>query len=375
MAPALNLLAVLNLLGVAQGLLMTVALLSMKRGNRFANRLMAAMTITISIVVGGAVLLTTNYVFLYPHLSRVHHPFVFLAGPLLFLYIRALTSRRERLEKRDWLHFVPFVLCLLYLIPYYFQSGALKLQQLTAEYYEDSLGAWYYFRSGMFILQFLVYLILITLTLVKYSRSADRNSEHGKHVLFQVRFFVTASLLLWTGALLRYTLDQSGSTNLLVPFGGSLLVYAMGYMQLSRPPVQKLAEEPQPAAKKYEKSTLLPARSDRYLEKLLRLMEEEKPYLDGELTLQKLAERLSIPAQHLSQVINERLNQSFSDFINSYRVEEAKRRLLDPKRQHYTVLAIAEEVGFNSKSSFNAIFKKYTNTTPSEFRKAMNAAH
>jgi YesN/AraC family two-component response regulator len=103
-------------------------------------------------------------------------------------------------------------------------------------------------------------------------------------------------------------------------------------------------------------------------------MENEKLFLDGDLTLQKLAERLAIPAQHLSQVINERLDQTFSDFINKYRVEEAKRRLLDPKTQHYTVLAIGEEVGFNSKSSFNAVFKKYTNTTPSEFRKANNGA-
>ena len=71
-------------------------------------------------------------------------------------------------------------------------------------------------------------------------------------------------------------------------------------------------------------------------------------------------------------MINERLIQSFSVFINTYRVEEAKRHLLDTKKRHYSILAIAEEVGFNSKSSFNAAFRKYTNLTPSEFRKAAN---
>jgi AraC-like DNA-binding protein len=98
------------------------------------------------------------------------------------------------------------------------------------------------------------------------------------------------------------------------------------------------------------------------------VMESERPYADGELTLQKLAGRLSIPAQHLSQTVNGRLNQSFTDFVNAYRVEDAKRRLTDPRLKHYSVLAIAEEVGFNSKSAFNAVFKKHTGMTPSEFR-------
>lgn len=350
---------------------MTLALLGVKRGNKFANRILAAVTITISIIVGGAVLQTTNYVFVFPHLSRVHHPFVFIAGPLLFLYISALTSARQSLKKKDFLHFVPFALCALYLLPYYFQSGAVKLDYLISEYYQDSLGGWYYARSAFFIIQFLAYLILIVLSLVKYSRTAREDSPYEKHVLFQVRFFVGASLILWTGAVLRYAFDQSASTNLLVPFGASLLVYAMGYLRLSKPEVLANVENNSPA-KKYEKSSLLPERADRYLNKLLHAMESEQLFTDGELTLQKLAEKLSIPAQHLSQIINERRGQSFSDFVNTYRVEAAKKKLLDPKAQHYTVLSIAEDVGFNSKSSFNAVFKKLTNMSPSEFRKSSN---
>jgi AraC-like DNA-binding protein len=70
----------------------------------------------------------------------------------------------------------------------------------------------------------------------------------------------------------------------------------------------------------------------------------------------------------LSQTINEQLRQSFSEFLNSYRIEEAKRRLRDPAFKHLSILGIAEDVGFNSKSSFNAVFKKHTNLTPSEFR-------
>jgi AraC-like DNA-binding protein len=375
MQPSLNLLAILNLLGAAQGLLLALALLSAKGGSRTANRLLAALTLTISVVVSGAVLLTTNYIFLFPHLSRLHHPLVFLAGPLLFLYIRTLTSSEESFRKRDLLHFVPFALCTLYLLPFYFQSSEAKLAILWAEAYQDTLGRWYYVRSAFFIAQFLAYLILIVYMLVRYSRKvAQQKSPHEKAVLFQVRFFVVASVILWIGVVLRYTLDQSAETNLLVPFGASVLVYAMGYLEMRKPrTVEAVAPtEEQPPAKKYEKSTLSPERSERYLNRLLQTMEKEQPYIDGDLTIQKLAEKLAIPAHHLSQTINERLGQTFSDFINSYRVEEAKRRLLDPAKKHYSVLAIAEEVGFNSKSSFNAVFKKHAQMTPSEFRKAAN---
>jgi AraC-like DNA-binding protein len=102
-------------------------------------------------------------------------------------------------------------------------------------------------------------------------------------------------------------------------------------------------------------------------------MEKERPYTDGNLTLQKLAKALAMPANHLSQIINEQLNQNFFDFINYHRIEEAKRMLVDPARKHYSILAISEEVGFNSKSAFNAAFKKHTDMTPSEFRKALAA--
>ena len=370
--PALSFLAILNLLGAGQGLLLTLALLTAKGDNKIANSLLAALTLTTSIIISGAVLITSNYVFVFPHLSRLHHPFVFLAGPLIFLYIEALTSREKRFEKKDFLHFVPFALCVIYLLPYYFQSAGSKLQIISAEYVEQSFGQWYYIRSALFITQFLVYLILIVLTIIKYSREVrERNTRRDKAVLFEVRFFVIASAVLWVGAILRYAIDRTGKTNLLVPLGASVVVYALGYLKMRRP--ESVPTEEDEPAKKYEKSMLTPARSERYLNKLLQLMESEQPFTDGDLTIQKLAEKLSIPAPHLSQTINERLGKTFPDFINAYRIEEAKKRLLDPAKKHYTVLAIAEEVGFNSKSAFNDVFKKHVKMTPSEFRKSVEA--
>lgn len=373
MRPSLNLLAVLNLLGAAQGLLLTLALLTVKRGNRLANKLLAGLTLSIAIIVTGAVLLTTNYVFVYPHLSRVHHPFVFLAGPFLFLYIRTITAGNSRLKKTDLLHFVPFLFVLVYLLPYYFQSRDHKVKFLFAEFYQDSLGQWYYIRSSLFIVQFLVYLILVVAILVKHSKKSKAiAAPYQQSVRFKVRFFAIASIILWLGALLRLIIDPSATTNLLVPLGASIVVYAMGYLEMSKP---ELASDPasQPPAKKYEKSTLTAERQERYRNRLLQYMKDEKPFRDGELTVQKLADQLSIPSYYLSQTINERLGQTFSDFINSYRVQEAKERLLDPSFEHLSILGIAIEVGFNSKSSFNAVFKKHTDMTPSEFRRTASA--
>jgi AraC-like DNA-binding protein len=370
--PNVGFLAVLNLLGAAQGVLLALALLTSKAGRQTANRLLAALTLTISIAVSGAVLLTSNYVFAFPHLSRLHHPFVFLAAPLLFLYIRELTARKRKFERKDFLHFIPFVACLVYLFPYYLQSRSQKIQVLLSEFLQESFGLWYYIRSAVLITQVLVYLILIGWLIIQYSRKAkERDSTRDRAVLFEVRFFVITAAILWMAVVLRYAMPTT--PNLLVPLGASFLIYAMGYLKLRRPEPETEEKDEQPA-RKYEKSTLTPERSERYLDKLVNFMEKEKPFTDGDLTIQKLAEKLSIPANHLSQTINERLGQTFSDFVNCYRVEAAKRKLLDPGSRHLSVLGIAEEVGFNSKSSFNSVFKKHTNMTPSEFRNQNNGA-
>jgi len=87
------------------------------------------------------------------------------------------------------------------------------------------------------------------------------------------------------------------------------------------------------------------------------------------LTLQELADELSIASHQLSQVINDRLQKNFFDFINSYRVEEVQVRLLAPEAQNLTILAVALDSGFSSKSSFNTIFKKHTQMTPTEYKR------
>ena len=98
-------------------------------------------------------------------------------------------------------------------------------------------------------------------------------------------------------------------------------------------------------------------------------MENEKPYLDTKLGLKELAEDLDISVHHLSQVINEKLGKNFFEFVNGYRVAEVISLLKNPQYKRYTLLAIAYDSGFNSKSRFNSVFKKNTGFTPSKYIK------
>ncbi len=119
--------------------------------------------------------------------------------------------------------------------------------------------------------------------------------------------------------------------------------------------------------KKYQTSGLNDEFANTILKKLLSFMENGTPYLEPSLNLKKLSEILQIQYNHLSQIINEKLNQNSNDFINKYRVEEAKKMLI--KDKDISVLDIAYECGFYSKSVFNTAFKKFTGLTPSQFRK------
>jgi len=119
---------------------------------------------------------------------------------------------------------------------------------------------------------------------------------------------------------------------------------------------------------KYKTIPIDPERIEDIIAKLLRLMDEERLFLDPDLTLNKLSLRLRVHYNHLSRIINERFGLSYNDFINKYRIEEARKKLTAPEEKESTVLDIAYSTGFYSKSVFNAAFKKFTGMTPTEYR-------
>jgi AraC-like DNA-binding protein len=140
-----------------------------------------------------------------------------------------------------------------------------------------------------------------------------------------------------------------------------LLMYSAIYIYKKRPFDKK--------RKKYESSNLNDQFAEVCIKRLKHLMENDKIYLDEKITLQSLAEKLSIPPYQLSQLLNEKMNQSFPDFINSYRIQEAKEILIGPGGEEKKNTALAYDVGFNSMAAFYKAFKKFTGMTPSQYKK------
>ncbi len=142
-----------------------------------------------------------------------------------------------------------------------------------------------------------------------------------------------------------------------------LLIFIGGFLLWRQKRTQPIKQ-----TKKYQTSALTPERSQEIQQKLSEIMENEKIYLDPDLTLKKLSEKIMVHPNHISQIVNEIFKQSFNDYINNFRITEAKEKLLDPEEKKKTILEIAYDVGFYSKSVFNTAFKKFTGITPSQFK-------
>jgi AraC-like DNA-binding protein len=161
--------------------------------------------------------------------------------------------------------------------------------------------------------------------------------------------------------------------------GTSFFIFAFSFCAIKQPVIFK--ERPgQPTVaknqdteglieKKYVKSGLKESDAQKYLTLLEECMHAEKLYRDPDLTIVDVASKLNIPKHYITQVINEKTNKNFYQFINEYRINEVKRKIADKKFSGHSVLRIAFDSGFNSKSSFNTVFKKMTNNTPSEYKK------
>ena len=143
-------------------------------------------------------------------------------------------------------------------------------------------------------------------------------------------------------------------------------------MTNSLPTTGEVAAETEPEVK-YASSRLEAAELQRCCDKVSSYMTTERPYLESDLTLPKLAEDLGVSTHHLSQIINEVHGKNFFNFINEYRVNEVKRKIQDPAYDNYSLLGIAYESGFNSKSAFNRVFKNITGQTPSQFRDSLSS--
>ena len=153
-------------------------------------------------------------------------------------------------------------------------------------------------------------------------------------------------------------------TNYIVSFITTVIIYFIAYKQVLNPDLISPG-----FIKKYQAYMHFAGENgERYLSKLLSLMTEEKIFTDPELKLASLARQVELPPHQLSKLINDKFGKSFTDYVNEYRVQEFIRRVNLVQNKTYTLYSIAMDVGFNSKSSFNAAFRKLTGKTPSNYK-------
>ena len=293
----------------------------------------------------------------------------FLKGPLLYFYTRSLTNRLFRPRPRDAVHLLPVAAQTIFATSLFFRyfgdtSGETFRQRVFSRSPE-----WMMIDGAMYVL-ILGYIIASYGLLRKYIASLRETLSYLERISLPWLKFIlhgfTALWAMWTANYLCVVfasrffpwLDLVAMTLFFIT-ANVIIFNGLHLPELFTGIEEKV---------KYKDSPLTMEEKKRYIDKLLDYMSREKPYLNPALSLSELAIALAIAPRHLSQVINENFKQNFYDFVNSYRIEDAKLYLMDGSRNR-TVLEILYEVGFNSKSAFNLAFKTQTGLTPTEFRK------
>ena len=381
-----NFIATIDLLGAAHGLFLALLLVS-RRHNTLANRILSLAMVAFAIDLLAAAYFAQAYQFVQPHFMGVDYLLPFLYGPVLYLYTWVVSRGARALEPRQLFHFAPFVFALLFLLPFYLQTGQDKL----ALFLEPETHPWTYtlqVLNTVKTLFALCYLVMIFVLIRRHRKRLEDNFSSldkinlswlqnvlvGGLVTWGISFFFQ---FFWVNAPDESMQDPLSSNVNYVSIAVACFVYAIGYMGLRQPEIfsrsreneQKANESlPVEESPRYARSGMDELRAEALKKQLLGAMEEDRLYRQSTLTLNDLAEVLGTKPHNLSEVLNTQICKTFHDFVNSYRVEEVKHRLSDPENEALTLLSIGLDAGFNSKSSFNSVFKKHTTMTPSQYK-------
>ncbi|MBC7947983.1 MAG: helix-turn-helix transcriptional regulator [Chitinophagaceae bacterium] len=368
----------LLLFGGLQGILLVLFLIRRKfyrGGYIFLLLYFGIMLLQVTLKVMSKAWLWENWSIMY----RLSYYLPLLYGPLIYLFVRQLLLNK-RVRAFDLLHFVPFVILFANLV----------VQRIYAPSW-DWAGLLDRSDSGLT-------LQLVSLAIYHYiawqhwqlhrDRLKDRFSDTERLQVNWIRKFIVTSYIACSivsmAIFLLYMTYPRGMEYRFAFASLTLFIYWVSYTALTTPSVFSvikgfsLRDNPArvlPAlvvhrpTKKYSNSGLAQEEVSTIKSTIQSIMDEKKPYLDPALTINDLAALARCNRHHLSQVLNESIQRSFYDYVNYYRVEEAKLLLHDPSRASHKIASIAYDAGFNSLSTFNEVFRKTTGQTPSQYRK------
>ena len=379
----IDLFALIILLGVAQALFLGFFFLTGSNRKWVANRCIGWLMLGLSTIIGEIFLCYTNYLFEALWLVDLSEPVNFTLGPLFFFFIFA------RLHKRlpaywQW-HLLPAIIWLINSFTWIYQSVEFKYNSYinafhpelplvpAVNYMEDDFTNLRGFVSEMTFLSCLIYSFLALLTVWKtYRRNQYSFWGRSTPILKQSRNLVLINLgVPILGFAIRPQYYEDLGDYILACYI-TMSIYMTSFLVMRGSNFAEKDTEPSPDVavprKKYIKSALSEEVEEAVLQKLTHLMEEEKPYLESDLSLPKLAQLLSTSPHHLSRLMNERLQQNFFDLLATYRIREARQLLQNPDTTNLKLDEIAERVGYNSSSAFHTAFKRLTGQTPAQFR-------
>lgn len=341
------LLVVISSAGLLHGILFACHLIAFKKKKTLTNRILGLILIFMAFRIGKSVMLNFGEG-LEPIFIFIGLAFLLLIGPLFKWYILGMTRADFKLPKYYFLELLPFA----------FIFGASLF--VTREWYENSKLVIVIFGSGLlFIYLHLAFYIIWGFRILKLVRKEYRKmiqTKSQKAVFTWLRLLIIGFALIW----LTYVLNILDET---IPYVVGPILYSIIIYFLSYKAFQLKATDQDGDVFKLNDNDLL-------FEQISKLTIDKKLYLEPDISLAKLSKTLGKSTQTTSSVINQYAKRNFNDFINHYRIQEAKKLLSNTESDKYTISSIAFDTGFSSLSSFNSAFKKFEGVTPSAYRKS-----
>jgi len=337
-------------------------LLVSKKRKSVSDRVLTVWMFWILVHLFLAYLFITGDIYSFPFLLGIEQPSPLLHGIFLYIYVAILTNQLPERKSLLLLHFIPPVAVYLYLVTFFILPPEQKIQI----YRNQGAGYELYILIKHYAISFsgIVYVTWSAILLRKHRINISNQFSSLEKVGLQWLRILTFGM----GGI--WILVIFFRSDMLTLSGSVVFVFLIGFFGIRQAVIFSSGEPPvengEPR-KKYPKSGLSEEAAAQLHQALIRLMTEEALYKKSDLSITDLASRLGVHPNYLSQIINQREGRNFYDFVNSYRFEEFKRLIARQKNQQYTLLSLALDCGFSSKSSFNRYFKKATGKTPSEY--------